>query len=167
MLFQYLQSALDLVPEDEVVVRFILCDVSDPDKFWMFPITQQLFFYVLTRQVLPADNAGDEIVLVGKFQAPVIFCQVMLCLDQDRTFNPGRLDSGQQILWQKIAIYRLVSPSFHFAVVQHRGLALQEMVGSVNDGVGHESQLVGVGRESQLNRFWTVMGFSFTAPCRF
>ena len=71
MFLQHFQAAQYGLPDDEIVVRFILRDVADADELRVAAQVEDLFLAGRTRQIDPADDAGNERILLGELDPSI------------------------------------------------------------------------------------------------
>ena len=89
MFLQDSQACDNIITDKEIVVRFILCPVADTDEAGMVKQFGQLLLAVVADKIDPADDAGDEIVLLSQAQRPAVFFKLVLRLDKWRA-DPAR-----------------------------------------------------------------------------
>jgi hypothetical protein len=97
VLFEDLQAAENVRSHDEVDVWLVMRDVADATGLGVLAEFEELAFAVSAREIDPADDAGDEVVLVGQAQDPAVFGEVVLGLDEDGPVDSGCPDFREEI----------------------------------------------------------------------
>lgn len=89
---QLAQAIQETFPQHEIVVRFVMDDMSDAAEFWVLSKLLKLLDKSIAAQVDPAHNGADKGKLVRELQKPSTLFDALSSLDCNRTVNASAVN---------------------------------------------------------------------------
>ena len=118
VLFQYSKSIHDVVTDNEIIIGFVLYDMSNANKFWVIFEFFDLGFTVGTGQIDPADNTCNPIVLLRQTKHPAIFFDDRLQENTDVAAHIEALGGGSSATVRMIKAFARLDPKVQEHVIQ-------------------------------------------------